>query len=114
MLKTSLNRIGFKWTGDHINIDGDQQKGNMTITIDTDITMVRSDDNELVGKDPLQQQDYICGTSSSMSRFPFAVLQINLPHEFDGKLSSLSWLNQLFSCPMVRNMLLFLLIIPFS
>jgi SPX domain protein involved in polyphosphate accumulation len=73
--------------------------------------MVQSDEDgdQLVGKDPLQQQEYLCATQSSneVSRFPFAVLQIKLPHDFgtfeDVKTSSLPWLNQLLSCPLVRS-----------
>ncbi|CAO3596691.1 unnamed protein product [Absidia cylindrospora] len=118
VLRTSVNRIGFKWTDDHDNID-DRQKKDVTITIDTDITMTRYDDNQ-VTKDPLQQDDYPCATSPSndLTRFPYALLCVKLPHDFSdtgavkstssSSLSSpsftpsCSWLAQIFSCPMLE------------
>ncbi|ORZ19748.1 hypothetical protein BCR42DRAFT_410428 [Absidia repens] len=83
--------------------------------------MTRYDANQ-VTKDPLQQDDYPCATlpSNDLTRFPYALLCVKLPHNFSdtgvvkssssSSLSSpsftpsFSWLAQLFSCPMLEPM----------
>ncbi|KAI8083044.1 VTC domain-containing protein [Halteromyces radiatus] len=119
VLKSSYNRMGFKWkdqqNGTTLSGNGcdDQQYKQMTITIDTDITMAPYDINQVMKGTPAYQDDYPCITlpPNSVTRFPFAVIQINLSQDLDvfttvksssPTTASLYWFKRFLSCPLLE------------